>query len=348
MRFLVTGGCGFIGTRLVAHLLDRGCHSVRVLDDLSVGRHPNLASVCSTAGVELVMGEGRGSWLDDRVELVVSDVRDRRRVPRAAQGAEVMVHLAAETGVAPSVRNPRRDCEINVIGTLNALEAARHAGVRRFVFASSGAPLGACEPPIHEELAPRPVSPYGASKLAGEAYCSAYARSFGVETVVLRFGNAYGPGSSHKESVVARFIGRALRGEPLEIYGDGSQTRDFIFCDDLARAILRAAHVPGIGAEVFQIGTACETSLAELVAALVPILEKAGVPGVEIRYGEVRSGDAPRSWADTSKAERVLGWRAQVGLGEGLRQTVEWFVRRRPARVREAPREWTGRPASIC
>ena len=142
--------------------------------------------------------------------------------------------------MGPSVENPRLDMECNVIGTLNMLEGARMHKVKRFIFASSGAPIGECEPPIHEEMAPHPVSPYGASKLAGEGYCSAYFRTFDVETIALRFGNVYGPGSGHKNSVVAKFIRQAMQGETLEIYGDGKQTRDFIYIDDLIQAICLA------------------------------------------------------------------------------------------------------------
>src|SRR5262249_16844775 len=152
----------------------------------------------------------------------------------------------------------------NVVGTLNYLEACRRLGVRRFVFASSGAPIGDCEPPLHEEMPGHPVSPYGASKLAGEAYCSAYRHSFGIETVALRFGNCYGPLSSHKNSVVAKFIRQALAGQPWEIFGDGCQTRDFIYVQDVTDAIIRAATVEGIGGEVFQIATNSETTVLEL------------------------------------------------------------------------------------
>jgi UDP-glucose 4-epimerase len=217
MQWLITGGCVFIGTSLVRQLLQEGGHGIRVLDNHAVGNHTALALT-------------------------------------AAQGMDVIVHLAANTGGEPSVRDPHQDCVTNVLGTLNSLEAARHNGVKRFVFASSGAPLGACEPPLHEELAPNPVSPYGASKPAGEGYCSAYYCTFGVETVALRLGNVYGSGSSHKSSVIATFIQQARQGE----------TWDFIYIDDLVRAIELAATSEGVGGEVFQVATSRETTVAEL------------------------------------------------------------------------------------
>ena len=240
---------------------------------------------------------------------------------------DVIVHLAANTGVGPSVEDPRADMENNVIGTLNMLEAARQNHVNRFVFASSGAPAGECEPPIHEELPPHPVSPYGASKLAGEGYCSAYSRTFGVETVALRFGNVYGPGSGHKSSVVAKFIRLAMAGKPLEIYGDGTQTRDFIFIEDLVGAILLSARKPGIGGETFQIATNKETTVGEMVEILVPILENTGIPCPKVIHGEKRLGDVQRNYSDTTKALEMLGWQPETTLAEGLRSTIEWFCR---------------------
>jgi len=205
------------------------------------------------------------------------------------------------------------------------LEAARRNNVGRFIFASSGAPIGECEPPIHEEMPPHPVSPYGASKLAGEGYCSAYFRSFDVATVALRFGNVYGPGSGHKSSVVAKFIRRAMQGQALEIYGDGLQTRDFIFIGDLVRAIRLAADAPGVGGEIFQIATNAETTLSELVEKLVTALAEIGITPLEIRHADPRVGDVLRNFSDTSKARKMLGWQSEVALSEGLAQTVAWF-----------------------
>ncbi len=265
---------------------------------------------------------------EDRVELLVGDITDADLALRAAEGADVIVHFAANTGVMPSVEDPRADCMSNVVGTLNYLEAARHDGVGRFVFASSGGTvIGEAEPPIHEEMVAHPVAPYGASKLAGEGYCSAYFQTFGIETVALRFGNVYGPLSGHKNSVVARFIKRATSGEVLEIYGDGTQTRDFIYVDDLILAVRLAATIDGVGGEVFQIATSAETTVQELTDKLLPALAAAGLDDVEVRNTAARRGEVRRNYADTSKAHRMLGWKAEVGLDEGLRRTVDCFVR---------------------
>jgi UDP-glucose 4-epimerase len=217
---------------------------------------------------------------------------------------------------------------VNILGTLNALEAARAAGVRRFVFASSGAALGEQEPPLHERLPPRPLSPYGASKLAGEAYCSAYARCFAIEAVALRFANAYGPLSDHKTSVIAKLIGEALDGKPWEIHGDGGQTRDFIHVEDVAQAIRLAASVEAIGGEVFQIATGVETTIADLAAKLRSRLLRHGQQAPGIVPAPPRTGDVRRSVYDTAKAQTRLGWRAQIGLDEGLERTVSWFLDR--------------------
>lgn len=319
---LVTGGCGFIGQHVVADQLRAGASFVRVVDDLSHGRRENLAPLGPIEESESV---------PDRmprtpIQLIRGDIVDADLAVAACRGVATVIHLAGNTGVAPSVADPRRDCVTNVIGTLNYLEGARHAGVERFVFASSGATIGEVTPPIHERLPARPVSPYGASKLAGEAYCSAYARSFGLATVALRFGNVYGPGSAHKESVVAKFIRHALAGEDLPIYGDGDQTRDFVFVDDLVAAIRLAASAPDIAGEVFQIATSRETAVVEMAAALVAALVAEGLPAPLLDYQSARRGDVARNYADTAKARDRLGWSAQTGLHDGLRQTVRWAL----------------------
>ena len=239
------------------------------------------------------------------------------------------MHLAANTGVGPSVENPHLDSEMNVGGTLNMLEGARAAGVQRFVFASSGAPAGLSKPPITETIAPRPVSPYGASKLAGEAYCCAYAVAFGVPTVALRFSNIYGPKSWRKGSVVAAFIRQAMAGDPVTINGDGTQTRDFIHIDDLTRAIRLAALTPDLSGELYQVATGVETSINELLALMQVQFDAAGLPPLDIRTAERTSADVLRNFADASKAAREMGWTPQRDLSDGLRETLEWFMQYR-------------------
>lgn len=320
VKWLITGGCGFLGTSLIKRLVSEGGHAIRILDNLSVGTREDLSEVIVFNEIDISK-----EFIEPEVntgQLIIGDIRDQAIAENAARGMDVIVHFAANTGVPVSVAEPRMDMECNVIGTFNMLEAARLHGVGRFVFASSGAPAGEVEPPIHEELPAHPVSPYGASKLAGEGYCSSYFKTFAVDTVSLRFGNVYGPGSKHKSSVVAKFIRKAINGETLEIYGDGSQTRDFIYIDDLIDAVVNAANIPAIGGEVFQIASNKETTVSEMVGMLLPILKNEGVQIPEIINSEKRLGDVSRNYSDTSKANRILKWKPKVYLSEGLKKTV--------------------------
>ena len=323
MKWLITGGCGFIGRNLIKALIREGDHGILIIDNLSVGKQEDLARVCRFSEKN---PEDVKLFSNNSVQLIVGDIVDERLALEVCADIDVIVHLAANSGVEPSVREPRFDCVTNVIGTLNYLEAARHKGVKRFIFASSGAPIGECSPPIHEELPAHPVSPYGASKLAGEGYCSAYFRTFGVETITLRFGNVYGPFSDHKDSVVAKFIKRAIKGEPLEIYGNGTQTRDFIYVKDLIGAIRLAAQQPNIGGETFQIATNSETSIRELTEKLTAALAERGISGVKIAFMQPRVGDVKRNYSDTSKARELLGWQCHNTLDTGLHKIIKWFL----------------------
>jgi UDP-glucose 4-epimerase len=329
LNWLITGGCGFIGTNLIRRLRAEGGHVIRVLDNVSVGTLEDLRAVTPIIEINPADQGPLGLPIAHQCQFIRGDIIDEQLALRVTQGMDVIIHLAANTGVGPSVEDPRSDCLANVIGTFNYLEAARLNKVPRFVFASSGAPAGEVEPPIHEELPPHPVSPYGASKLAGEGYCSAYNRTFGISTVALRFGNVYGPGSTHKSSVVAKFIKQALDGQALEIYGDGFQTRDFIYIDDLIDSAVRAATQDGIGGEVFQIATNKETTIGEMTELLLKVLENSGIDNVTVINGEIRLGDVKRNYSDTSKAKRLLGWSAQTALDEGLSKTVAYFLKQR-------------------
>ncbi len=326
MRWLITGGCGFLGTSVIKHLAKDGNHSYRILDNLSVGTREDLKEAIDF--IEVHSSKDIPVLQNGECQLIVGDIRDEEITLDVAHNIDAIIHFAANTGVPNSVEDPRLDMECNVIGVFNMLEAARLQKIKRFVFASSGAPAGEVEPPIHEELPPHPVSPYGASKLAGEGYCSSYYKTFGIDTVSLRFGNVYGPGSKHKSSVIAKFIRLALDGKPVEIYGDGSQTRDFIYIDDLVDAVVKAGMTENIGGETYQIATANETTLNELMAILKPALKTKKI-NLELKYGKKRLGDVMRNYSDTSKAARDLSWNVKTKLSQGIDKTLEWFCNNR-------------------
>ncbi len=296
MKILITGGAGFVGANLCRVLLEKG-YQITVLDNLSTGRNAYLD------GLPLAFVEG--------------DIRDRDKLAELVPGHEGVVHLAAQAGVPASLEDPHYDCELNVIGTLNILEASRLGGVKRFVFASSNAPLGKQPPPATEDKAPLPISPYGASKLAGEGYCLAYHGSFGLGTVVLRFANLYGPFSAHKGSVVAKFFKDILAGGQIHIDGDGQQTRDFIYVGDLCRAVQLTLE-SNVSGEVFQIATGEETSIAELAHLVRETTGKT----FDIKHGPARQGDIWKNYSKVNKVEHILGWRAETSLPDGL--TFTW------------------------
>jgi UDP-glucose 4-epimerase len=332
VRWLITGGCGFIGTSLIAHLKkETPAAKIRVLDNLSVGTKNALSGVCNLVEIAASSIGSQASSPDasstQRVELVAGDIRDYDTCHKSCNGVDILVHLAANTGVRPSVENPKQDMETNVVGTFNMLEASRVNSVKKFIFASSGAPIGETEPPIHEEIAPKPVSPYGASKLGGEAYCSAYYRTFGVKTIALRFGNVYGTRSKHKISVIAKFFKEALAGKSLEIYGDGNQTRDFIFIKDLVQAIMKSSRVDA-GGEIFQIATYKETTINEIADEIKLLVEKECGRKVKIIHGKERTGDVKRNYSDITKARNMLGFEPMYDLKKGLEATFEYFKKR--------------------
>ncbi len=299
---LVTGGAGFIGAHVVRELAGRGA-TVRVLDDLSGGSARNLDGV--------------------PCELRTASIGDRDAVAASVAGVDAVVHLAARAGIPGSITDPLGTFLSNVTWTVELLEAARQAGVRRFVLASTNAAIGDHLPPLHEELPAHPISPYGASKLAGEAYVQAYAASYGMGACALRFSNVYGPWALHKRSVVAAWVRDALAGLPITIHGDGSQTRDFVHAADLATGIAAAldADTDAIAGQVFQLGTGVETSIAELAG----FLGTAVGGGLTIRHAPPRPGDVPRNASRVAKAAERLGWRPAIGLADGLRSTVAWF-----------------------
>jgi len=312
-KVLVTGGCGFVGTNLVDYLLKNSGLEIKVLDDLSVGKVEYLESI--------------EHFDEGRIEFIQGDIRETDDVSRAVKGCSHIFHLAAQTGVIPSVESPLEDAEINIIGTINLLEAAVNHGIKRFILASSAAPLGEQEMPIDEEKVPEPLSPYGVSKLAGEGYCSAYSASHGLKTVALRFSNVYGPNSWHKGSVIAKFIKQIIDGERPVIYGDGDQTRDFIHTEDISSALYLAAEKElSKDFELLQVGTGDEKSINELYNDIKKIMSKRDIDVPEPKYVKERPGEIYRNYTDISKIRDLLGYEPKIHLEEGLEQTIDWFL----------------------
>lgn len=305
--YLVTGGAGFIGSNLVRALLERG-GNVRVLDNLATGRRTNLADIAT------------------EIELIEGDLRDPAVVERAVRGVDTVFHQGALPSVARSLTEPLASHEVNATATLSLLLAARDAGVRRFVYASSSSVYGNTPVlPKSEDLPTSPLSPYAVSKLAGEQYCRVFAQLYGLETVALRYFNVFGPRqdpTSQYAAVIPRFIHAMRRGEPPLIHGDGTQSRDFSYVANVVDANLRAATAPNVGGEVFNIACGERHSLLELVSALNRILGTR----IEPRFGAPRPGDVKHSQADIARARRLLGYEPRVSFEEGLALTVAWYA----------------------
>ncbi len=300
---LVTGGAGFIGSHLVRVLLQEG-HEVRVLDNFSSGARRSLT------GME--------------VELIVGDIRDPSLVERATQGVDTLFHQAALVSASVSMTDPTETYDVNMIGSLNVLEAARKAGVRRVVLASTCAVYGNTAPPARESAPTTPLSPYSASKLAMEQAADLYARVYGTPTVCLRYFNVYGPQQpleSEYAAVIPSFIRAMLAGEAVSIHGDGLQTRDFVAVHDVVRANLLAAVCEVGSGEVVNIGSGRSVSILHLAERLERLLPGSKSP----RFGPPRPGDIRTSAADLSKAKQALGYRPEFGLDQGLQATIEWF-----------------------
>ena len=294
---LVTGGAGFIGSHLV-DLLQTDGWSVRVLDDLSTGNRANIDS--------------------GAVDLVVGDVRDYDTCESACRGANAVFHLAAIASVQASIDEPRRCHDVNVTGTLNMLDAARKQGVRRFVFSSSAAVYGNADTvPTSEDQPLDPQSPYAAGKLCGEVYCETYARLYGIETVSLRYFNVFGPrqrADSGYAAAIPAFVGAAVDGRRPTIFGDGCQTRDFVYVGNVARANVLAACAGGISRSVFNIGSGEQISLLDLVSTIEAITGKPLLP----HFAPARAGEVRYSCSKIERAMEMLSYAPAIGLKEGL------------------------------
>ena len=304
--YLVTGGAGFIGSHIVEELVRRG-ERVRALDNLSTGRRENLVPFLEC------------------IDLIEGDLRDLPTVRRAVEGADVVLHQGALPSVPRSISDPLTSNAVNATGTLHLLVAARDAGVRRVVYASSSSVYGDSPAlPKQEEMPTQPKSPYAVSKLAGENYCRAFSQVYGLETVCLRYFNVFGPRqdpTSQYAAVIPLFITAMLRGESLTVYGDGCQSRDFTYVSNVVHANLLAATVSGVAGRVFNVACGQRHTLLDLIAILDQILDSR----VTSVHAAPRPGDVRHSLADITAVQEALGYRAEVNFREGLQRTVAWY-----------------------
>ena len=304
-KVLVTGGAGFIGSHLVPQLLEKG-YAVTVLDNLSTGKLENL----------------KGAFDHPNFAFKRGDIRDKTIPNTVFGGVDSIVHLAALIDISASVADPSQNHEINVNGTFNMLQAAIKHKVRKFVFASSTSVYGDTKIlPVQENSALHPISPYAASKVAGEAYCSAFANCFGLETVALRFFNIYGLRSENSpySGVITKFLQKIIKGEALTIDGDGEQTRDFIHVNDIVKAVMSALEQKRLGGEVFNVCTGVPTSVNQLADTLKTVTGK----NPSVKHGPARLGDIRCSYGDPAKAAEKLGFRASIDLAKGLQMLNE-------------------------
>lgn len=305
-KALVTGGAGFIGSHIVDRLVDDGMQ-VTVLDDFSTGDPANLRHV------------------EDRIELIEGDIRDPEAVARAVSGASVVFHEAALGSVSRSVDDPITSNAVNVNGTLNVLVAARDAGVKRLVYASSSSIYGDTPTlPKHEQMPTVPSSPYGVTKLTAELYCRVFKRVYGLETYSLRYFNVFGPRQSPHSlyaAVIPKFATALLAGSAPRVFGDGEQTRDFTFIENVVDANMRAMTATQGAGEAFNVATGGQISLNELLGTMKRLTHT----DAEAVYGEPRPGDIRDSYADVKKASDLLGYHPDVSVEEGLRRTIDWY-----------------------
>jgi len=306
MKYLITGGAGFIGSNIAERLVKSG-KSVRIFDNLTTGHLENIRT------------------FKNKVELVKGDLQNPKDVEKAVRGVTHIFHQAALRSVERSVHNPQATNAVNVTGTLNLLQAAHKAKVKRLVYASSSSAYGDQKTfPQVETMRPMPLSPYAVAKLTAEMYCGVFARTYGFETVALRYFNVFGP-RQHPESqyaaVIPKFMESIKNGTPLDVHWDGKQSRDFTYIDNVVDANLLAAHTPGIGGEYFNIACGDNHSLLDIIHALEKISGKKTIR----RHHPKRAGDIRKTWADISKAKRLMKYRPKIGLQEGLRRTWEWF-----------------------
>lgn len=306
MKILITGGSGFIGCNLVEYLIEKTDWNLKIIDNESNSSFSDLKNI--------------KNYDENRIQLINGDIRIKENIINAIDGCEMIVNLAAQTSVIDSINNPLEDADTNIMAVIQMLQIASDRGIKKFVHASSAAVLGEQEMPMHERKIPAPLCPYGASKLAGEAYCSVFGETSNMKTVALRFSNVYGEYSKGKGSVIPLFIKKAKNKEKLTVFGDGEQTRDFVFAKDICQGIYKALITDlENNFELIQLGTGKETYLNQFLDELKKYFE------IEVEYVAPRPGEIIKNVTDISKAKKLLNYEPEVEFSEGLKITVESF-----------------------
>jgi UDP-glucose 4-epimerase len=300
-NILITGGCGFIGSNLTVRLTEKK-NKIRLLDNFSSNSRYSKSKYC---------------------EVIKGDICDKKTALKACKGMDVVIHLAASGSVIDSVADPLKNFQVNSAGTLNMLKSAVDMNVKKFIFASTGGALiGDAELPVTEISLPKPISPYGASKLCGEGYCNAFSKSYGIKTICLRFGNVYGPCSDNKKGVITNFIKSIIKKEPMKVYGDGKSSRDFLFVDDICQGIISAISKKWPSPCVLHLGSGVETTISDLAKL---IIKTAGLDNYNIKHFPIRKGEVVRNFSSYSKARKILNFTPKFTLDKGIKSTYLWF-----------------------
>jgi UDP-glucose 4-epimerase len=308
-KILITGGCGFIGANLTEFLLEKTDWKINILDNLSNSSIEDLKKI--------------KNYSEKRIEFTKGDIKNQKDIEKTMKDCKFVINLAAQTSVINSIKEPIKDAEENIIAVIKLLQQAKKEKAEKFIHASSAAAIGEQEIPINEKKIPEPLCPYGASKLSGEAYCSSFANSDGINTIALRFSNVYGPISEEKGSVIPKFIKKIKKEETITVYGDGEQTRDFVYVKDICNGIyLSLIKKLPKKFELIQLGTGKETSINKLIEILKKKIKN---KKINIKYSPARSGEIIRNYTDIKKAKDLLNYTPEFDIEKGIEETISSF-----------------------